>query len=108
MSIYDWRVYTFASREDLDVFKDVVYPRHLNGSFPKHGIRPHGFFVHPDDDRPRMFVLVSLPDGTDPDALAKRYVRSPEFREEVEGFDLSTILNVESLILRPTASSPLQ
>ena len=41
MSLYQLRVYSLASRESLDFYKDVVYPRHLDGYFPKAGVRAH-------------------------------------------------------------------
>ncbi|HEY8984785.1 MAG TPA: NIPSNAP family protein [Streptomyces sp.] len=107
MRVYELRTYTLASREDLDFYKDVIYPRHLD-SFPKHGIRPHGFWTSPGDDEPRLFVLASMDEGADPAEVAQRYMASAEFKEDLEGFDASKISRVDSVILDPSTGSPLQ
>lgn len=108
MRVYELRIYTLASQEDLGFFKDVIYPRHLLGSFAKFGIRAHGFWTSSNDQDHRLFVLVSLDEGADPAEVAKRYMQSPEFLADLEGFNPSKITRVESQVLAPTASSPLQ
>ncbi|TWF82272.1 NIPSNAP protein [Pseudonocardia hierapolitana] len=107
MDIYELRTYTMASREDLDFYKDVIYPRHLT-SFKEFDIHPHGFWTSPQDEEPRLYVLVSAPEGSDLAELGERYMNSPGFRSDVEGFDVSKIRRVDTLTLNPTASSPLQ
>jgi hypothetical protein len=107
MRIYELRIYSLASRKDLDFYKDVIYPRHLT-SGPRYGIRPHGLWTSPDDEEHRLFVLVSMDEGADLAALGKRYMQSPEFLDDVKGIDPPTILGVEVVPLSPTASSPLQ
>jgi hypothetical protein len=107
MRTYNLRIYTLTSREALDIYKDVIYPRHLV-SFEKYGIRPHGFWTVPDDDKPRLFVLVSLDDGVDPGESDAQFMQSPELLEDFNGFDPAKLVEVEQLVLIPTASSPLQ
>jgi hypothetical protein len=107
MRVYELRIYSLATREDLDFYKDVIYPRHLT-SFPKHGLRAHGFWTSPGDEEHRLFVLMSMDEGADPAEVGRRYMQSPEFLGDVDGFDPSKILGVEVAELRPTASSPLQ
>lgn len=107
MRTYELRIYTLATRENLDFYKDVIYPRHLE-SFPKFGIRAHGFWTSPGDTVHRLFVLVSMDEGVDHAELEKRYMKSPEFLRDVEGFDPSKITGVEVISLNPTASSPLK
>ncbi|BBC30978.1 hypothetical protein SGFS_022720 [Streptomyces graminofaciens] len=63
--------------------RDVIYPRYLNGFFPKAGIRAHGFWTSPDDKEPRLFVLASMDEGADPTELAERFGRSPELAAPV-------------------------
>lgn len=107
MRVYESRTYTLASQEDLDFYTDVIYPRHL-ASFAKHGIRPHGFWTSPNDEEPRLFVLVSMDEGADPAEVAERYMHSPEFLSDLDGFDVSKISRVDSLFLSPATGSPLQ
>ena len=107
MSIFELRTYTLASREDLDFYKDVVYPRHAHSS-KDFGIQGHGIWTSLQDQEPRLYVLVSYPQDTDPDELGMRYMQSPGFRSDVEDFDVSKIVDVAAKRLTPTASSPLQ
>lgn len=107
MSVYELRTYTLASREDLGFYKDVIYPRHLT-SFKDFDIQPHGFWTSPQDEEPRLYVLCSYPQEADLAELGERYMNSPGFHSDLEGFDKSKILHVDSLFLNPTTSSPLQ
>lgn len=108
MRIYQLRVYTLATREGLDFYKDVVYPRHLDGYFPKAGVTAHGFWTVPGDLQHRLFVLVSLDEGTDTAEVESTFMQDPDFLNDVRGMDPSMILGVEATDLTPTASSPLQ
>jgi hypothetical protein len=108
MRRYELRVYSLASREDLDFFKDVIYPRHLDGFFPKIGIRAHGFWTVPDDQEHRLFVLASTDKAVDPGDAVEEFRDNPDFLDDLRGFDFSRMLGVEVTYLAPTASSPLQ
>ena len=108
MSLYQLRVYSLASRESLDFYKDVVYPRHLDGYFPKAGVRAHGFWTVPDDQQHRLFVLVSMDESTDTAEVERTFMQDPDFLADVRGLDPSMILGVEATDLTPTTRSPLQ
>lgn len=84
-----------------------IYPRHLS-SFPVFGIEGHGFWTVKDDVEPRLFVLASYEAGEEPGEVARRYMESKEFAEDIRSFDVSNILGVESTILIPSTSSPLK
>jgi hypothetical protein len=107
MRTFELRVYTLRTKEALDFYKDQIYPRHLN-SFPLFGIEAHGFWAAKEDVEPRLFVLASYAAGEDPSEVAQRYMQSPEFAEDTKDFDKSDIVGVESTILIPSTSSPLQ
>jgi hypothetical protein len=53
-------------------------------------------------------VLASYAAGEEPDEVVLRYMQSAEFAEDVKNFDVSDIVSVESTILIPSTSSPLQ
>jgi hypothetical protein len=109
MHRYELRVYSLTSREDLDFFKDVIYPRHLSGFFPKAGIRAHGFWTVPDDQEHRLFVLASTNEVVvDAAEAVEEFRDDPDFLDDLRGFDPSRLLGVEVTHLTPTASSPLQ
>lgn len=106
MQTYELRVYKLRTKEALDFYREVIYPRHLN-SFPLFGIVAHGFWTAKEDTQPRLFVLVSYAADEEPDEISRRYMQSTEFAEDVRGFDVSNIVGVESTILIPSTSSPL-
>lgn len=106
MRTYFLRTYTLANHEDLDFYKDVVWTRHLN-SCKEFDIEPHGIWTSPRDEEPRLYVLESFPEGSDPAEVGRRYMQSPGFRSDMEGFDMSKVLGVDLLPLTPTHNSPL-
>jgi hypothetical protein len=106
MRPYELRVYTLSSKTALDFYLNQVYPNHL-ASFSQFGIEPHGIWMVKDSVKPQAFVLVSYAPGADPVAVVRRYMQSPEFAGEIEGWDPSNIVSVESTYLEPTASSRL-
>jgi len=95
MRTFELRVYKLRTKEALDFYREVVYPRHLN-SFPLFGIEVHGFFA-----------IVSYAEGDEPGEVARRYMQSAEFAGDTRNFDVSGIVGVESTILIPSTGSPL-
>jgi hypothetical protein len=106
MRTFELRVYTLRTQEALDFYADTVYPRHLH-NFGLFGVEAHGLWTVKADAAHRIFVLVSYAEGDDPGEVAQRYIQSPEAADDARGFDVSDILGVESTILVPSASSPL-
>ena len=95
------------TKEALDFYMEKIYPRHLN-SFPLFGIEAHGFWTAKEDVEPRLFVLASYAAGEDPGEVARRYMQSTEFADDIRNFNVSDIVGVESTILIPSTSSPLK
>jgi hypothetical protein len=107
MRTFELRVYKLRTKEALDFYMNQVYPRHLN-SFPLFGIEAHGFWTDKDDAEQRLFVLASYAAGDEPGEIARHYMGSKEFAEDIRDFDVADIVGVESTILMPSASSPLK
>jgi hypothetical protein len=107
MRTYELRVYTLRSPAALELYSGTIYPRHLK-SFPLFGVEAHGFWTVQDDSSPRLFVLVSYAEGDDPRAVAHRYLQSEALADDIKGFDVQDIVNVETTVLVPSPSSPLQ
>jgi hypothetical protein len=103
---FELRIYTLPSKDALDFYKDKVYPRHLK-SFPLFGIEAHGFWTPPSEVGHQLYVLASYPNNQDPSEVAIEYMNSQEFADDISGFDPKTIVSVETTLLRPTDSSPL-
>jgi hypothetical protein len=106
MRTFELRVYTLRTKEALDFYMNQVYPRHLRG-FPLFGIEAQGIWTVKEEADLRAFVLVSYAAGADPVEVVRRYMQSPEFAEEITGWDVSNIVSVESTILTPATSSRL-
>jgi hypothetical protein len=107
MRTFEMRVYALRTKAALDFYVSTVYPRHLS-NFGGFGVEAHGLWTRKDDQAHRMFVLVSYAEGADPGEVAQRYIQSPEAVNDARGFEIADILSVESTILVPAASSPLQ
>jgi hypothetical protein len=107
MRTFELRVYTLRTKEALDFYMNQIYHRHLS-SFPLFGIEAHGFWTAKEDVEPRLFVLASYAAGEEPGEVARRYMQSKEFAEDIRDFDVSNIVGVESTILIPSTNSPLK
>ena len=46
--------------------------------------------------------------GEEPGEVARRYMQSTEFADDIRNFNVSDIVGVESTILIPSTSSPLK
>jgi NIPSNAP len=107
MRTFELRVYKLRTKEELDFYSESVYPGHLN-SFPLFGIEAHGFWTAKEDVEPWLFVLVSYAAGEEPGEVARRYMQSTEFADDIRNFNVSDIVGVESTILIPSTNSPLK
>lgn len=104
---FELRVYKLRTRDALDFYVNEIYPRHLR-SFSLFGIRAHGFWTAKEDPEQRLFVLASYDEGDDPREVARRYMQSEGFSEDIRDFHVSDIIGVESTILVPSQDSPLR
>ena len=100
MRNFELRVYKLRTKEALDFYTKVIYPRHLK-SFPLFGIEARGFWTAKADVQPRLFVLVSYAADMEPGEVARRYMQSTEFADDIIDFDVANIVDVESTILVP-------
>lgn len=109
MSQYQLRVYTLRTREALAAY-ETVWAKHIPG-LAKHRITTHGVWTvsaTPGSEAPRLYALVSYRDADDAQERMEAYLSSPEFRSDMEGFDISQIVDVAEPVLTPTADSPLR
>jgi len=54
-----------------------------------------------------FFVLVSYAPGADIGEVARKYMQSTEFADDIKNFTVSDIVDVEWTILIPSKGSPL-
>ncbi|WP_392675350.1 NIPSNAP family protein [Streptomyces sp. LN785] len=109
MSQYQLRVYTLRSPEALVAYENI-WSKHIPG-MAKHRIATHGVWTvpgGPGSDTPQLYALVSYREADDVQERLAAYLASPEFRADMEGFDISQIVGVAESVLTPTAASPLR
>ena len=104
--MYQLRIYTLRTAEALEDYATAHWPRHIP-SLRAFGVTTHGIWTDHDADAHRLLALISYPEGADPTEVTTAYMASPEFTADMDGFDASNIINVEELLLDPTAASPL-
>ncbi|MGW3599267.1 NIPSNAP family protein [Streptomyces sp. NPDC005167] len=109
MSQYQLRVYTLCSPEALVAY-EAIWSKHVPG-MAKHRITTHGIWTVPTalgSEAPQLYALVSYRAADDVQERLGAYLSSPEFRADMEGFDISQILGVAESVLTPTPASPLR
>ncbi|WP_406425827.1 NIPSNAP family protein [Streptomyces sp. NBC_01589] len=107
MSQYQLRVYTLRSPEALVAYENI-WSKHIPG-MAKHRITTHGIWTVPaGPEMPQLYALVSYRDADNVQERLQAYLASPEFRADMEGFDISQIVALAESVLTPTAASPLQ
>ncbi|MGW0633285.1 NIPSNAP family protein [Streptomyces sp. NPDC002758] len=109
MSQHQLRVYTLRSPEALVAYESI-WSKHIPG-LAKHRITTHGVWTVPairESEAPRLYALVSYQDADDVQERMEAYLSSPEFRADMEGFDLGQIVSVAESVLRPAIDSPLR
>jgi NIPSNAP len=104
--VYQLRTYTLRTAEALQDYATVHWPRHIP-SLRAFGVATHGIWTNHDGDAHRLVALIAYADGAEPGEVTTAYMASPEFAADMQGFDISDILNVEELLLDPAAASPL-
>jgi len=99
--VYQLRIYTLRTAEALQDYATVHWPQHIP-SLRAFGVTTHGIWTDHDADAHRLVALIAYPDGTEPGEVTTAYMASPEFAADMQGFDVSNILNVEELLPDPT------
>ena len=62
--MYQLRTYALRNRESLDLYRNVIYPRHFV-SFAKFGMAIHGIWTAPDPHDLTLYVLFSFAEADD-------------------------------------------
>jgi hypothetical protein len=94
------RIYTLRTAEALEDYATTRWPNHIR-SLRAFGVITHGIWTDHDVDAHRLVALISYPEGADPGELTTSYMASAEFAADMRGFDVSSIVKVEELLLDP-------
>lgn len=104
--MYQLKTYTLRTREALERYATVHWPRHVT-SMPPYGAAVHGFWTVHEPGEHRLVALLSFAEGVDPEAFLAAYAAGPELAADMEGFDVDDIVGVDDVLLEPAAGSPL-
>jgi hypothetical protein len=105
--VFQLRVYTLRSAEALDRYAAIHWTRHI-GSLQGFGVEARGIWTSRDDGENRLFALVSYENGADPARVESEYMAGSAFAEDMAGFDPHDIVDVTSVLLDATMSSPIR
>jgi NIPSNAP len=105
--MFQLRIYTLRSPEALRQYATVHWARHQD-TFRTFGVTTHGVWTEHGQGGDRLVALVGYPPGADPEQLTRRVMASAEFAADMAGFDVDDIVDVQSVLLDPTAFSPIQ
>ena len=103
--MFQLRIYTVRSPDALRQYATVHWDRHV-ATFAAFGVTTHGVWTERGDAN-RLVALISYPPDADPDELTRQIMASPDFAEDMAGFDVADILDVQSLLLDPASFSPI-
>lgn len=105
MALYEMRTYTLSTPEAATLYS-AVWKAHVI-SLKKFGIVACGVWT-PKDNPSEVIALVTYEPGVNGAEAGPKYMQSAEFREDMAGFDMSTIVKVIPKLLSPIESSPMQ
>lgn len=95
------RIYTLASEEAVTAYLTVYYPNHEVSLQELFGVTVHGYWRPVDPDVLQVYVLLSYPEGVDPDEVRERYRTHPDAAANMPGFDPAVIRGVSVTLLAP-------
>lgn len=90
--MYQLRIYTLKSTEAAQQYLDI-WEKHVI-SLAKFNIKTHAVYLDQETQK-QVLALVSYESKQDPASVSKAYMDSPEFRNDMLGFDFSNFIRVE-------------
>ncbi|WP_392871894.1 NIPSNAP family protein [Streptomyces sp. LN499] len=89
---------------------ESIWSKHIPG-LAEHRVTTHGVWTVPatrGSEARQLYALVSYRDVDDVQERMEAYLSSREFRADMEGFDISQIVNLAESVLTPATDSPLR
>ncbi|MBS1204747.1 MAG: hypothetical protein H6R25_1646 [Proteobacteria bacterium] len=95
------RIYTLRNKESATKYFRDCWPKHMV-SLPKFGIFVNNVYIGGDEQENQVIAVVTFPDDCDINSLNQNYMRSKEFSNDMSGFNMSDIINVEEIKISET------
>jgi NIPSNAP protein len=105
--VFQLRIYTLRSAEALDRYAAIHWDRHIV-SLEAFEVETRGIWTSRDGGENRLFALVAYQNGADPARVESEYMAGSAFAEDMAGFDPHDIVDVTSVLLDATTSSPIR
>jgi len=105
--VFQLRIYTLRSVDALHRYAAIHWARHI-GSLEAIGVETRGIWTSREGGENRLFALVSFANGADPARVETEYMGGSAFAEDMAGFDPHDIVDVTSVLLDATTSSPIR
>jgi len=94
------RIYTLTDKNTAVNYFTEHWAKHIK-SLPKFGFQFKGVWIgNTPETENQVIALVSFPDHANIDEMTERYMKSPDFTDDMAGFDRSKITNVETKIMK--------
>ena len=106
--MFQLRIYTLKNNQSASLYMNKYWKKHLI-SLPKYGINAEGVFkekILSNKKSCRVFALISFQKNIIPKDANAKYMESPDFKSDMEGFPMNNILNVESIDLELNSELP--
>lgn len=87
------RIYTLRDALSAETYFHTHWPRHM-ASLPSFDIYVNHVYLGKNH---QVIAVVTYKEGVDIQAINQKYMVSAEFRADMHGFDMSSILNVEEI-----------
>ncbi len=94
------RIYTLVDKNTAEHYFTEHWAKHIK-SLPKFCFQFKGVWIgYTPESKNQVIALVSFPDHANIEEMTDRYMKSPEFADDMAGFDRSKITNVETKIMK--------
>lgn len=90
------RIYTLKDALSAETYFHTHWPRHMV-SLPTFDIYVNHVYLGANN---QVIAVVTYKNGADIQAINQKYMVSAEFRADMQGFDMSSILNVEEISIK--------
>jgi hypothetical protein len=95
------RIYTLIDKQTAEHYFTDYWTKHIK-SLPKYGFEFKGVWIgNTPESENQVIAIVSFPDDADINEMTECYMKSPDFIEEMAGFDRSRITGIETKIMKP-------
>lgn len=92
------RIYTLKNKEAMEKYANIHWERHLK-SLPKFGYKVDNVYKSQDENKYQVIAIVSHNSKEDLIKENEKYMNSQEFKDDMQGFQMEDIINVETVIM---------